>query len=106
MDQIEYDYEYLETGVHANDQNDTKSILFGENKMAVCEGYSKVFKDLCKRAGIKCEYVVGNSRQGFSDISKVGNYHAWNVVWLSDEPYLFDVTWADGGNEEWLMTDP
>lgn len=106
MDQIEYDYGYLETREYANDQNDTKAILFGKNKLAVCEGYSKVFKDLCTRAGVKCEYVVGNTKHGFSDISKVGNYHAWNVVWLSDKPYIFDITWADGGDDEWLMTDP
>jgi len=53
---------------------------------ALCEGYSKAFKLLCNSEKIKCELVVGKSR----DIG-----HMWNAVKIENEYYYTDVTWND-----------
>ena len=53
---------------------------------ALCEGYSKALKLLCNMEKIKCELVVGESRD-------VG--HMWNAVEIEGEYYYTDTTWND-----------
>lgn len=53
---------------------------------ALCEGYAKAFKLLCNKEKIKCELIVGESRD-------VG--HMWNAVEIDGEYYYTDVTWND-----------
>ncbi len=102
---INYDRAYLKTHIHACPQNDTKRILF-ETQLAVCAGYAHVFEELATLAGLKCETVLGHSRNGLSDINRDGEYHAWNKIWIDGKPRLFDVTWADGGDDQWIDVDP
>lgn len=56
------------------------------NGHAVCEGYARAFKLLCRYAGIESILVTGNSR---------GVGHMWNMVNLENEWYHVDVTWDD-----------
>ncbi len=56
------------------------------NGHAVCEGYARAFKLLCRYAGIKCILVTGDSR---------GVGHMWNMVELDSQWYHVDVTWDD-----------
>ncbi len=56
------------------------------NGYAVCEGYARAFKLLCRYAGIKCILVTGDSR---------GVGHMWNMVELDSQWYHVDVTWDD-----------
>ncbi|HAE30789.1 MAG TPA: hypothetical protein DCF89_06725 [Flavobacteriales bacterium] len=102
---ISYDRAFLTTKIHACPQNDTKRILF-ETQLAVCEGYSLVFEELATLAGLQCETILGFSRNGLSHIGRNGEYHAWNKIWIDDKPRLFDVTWADGGDDQWIDVDP
>ncbi|MEE0945508.1 MAG: transglutaminase domain-containing protein [Acutalibacteraceae bacterium] len=56
------------------------------NGRAVCEGYARAFKLLCRYAGIKCILITGDSK---------GVGHIWNMVYLDSEWYHVDVTWDD-----------
>lgn len=56
------------------------------NGRAVCEGYARAFKLLCRYAGIKCILVTGDSR---------GVGHMWNMVELDSRWYHVDITWND-----------
>lgn len=58
-------------------------LVFGH---AVCEGYARSFKLLCKYAGIECILVTGYSK---------GVGHMWNMVNLDGNWYHVDVTWDD-----------
>lgn len=65
------------------------------NGYAVCDGYSRAFMYLCRRAGIECYY---DSAKHKYDPDKAG--HAWNVIYLDGEdgvrrPYYVDTKWAD-----------
>ncbi len=56
------------------------------NGRAVCEGYARAFKLLCRYADIKCILITGDSR---------GVGHMWNMVELDSQWYHVDVTWDD-----------
>lgn len=54
------------------------------NGKAVCSGYTKAFKAICKTIGLQCDYISG------------GN-HAWNRVKINGKWKYVDVTWNDSG---------
>ncbi len=56
------------------------------NGSAVCEGYARAFKLLCRSAGLECILVTGDSK---------GVGHMWNMVKLEGNWYHVDVTWDD-----------
>lgn len=62
--------------------------------VALCEGYSRLFKTLCDHAGIKSEIIYGYARTNTS--RRFGVNHAWNVVYIDSAWHLLDVTWASG----------
>lgn len=62
--------------------------------VALCEGYSRLFKTLCDHAGIKSEIIYGYARTNTS--RRFGVNHAWNAVSIDGTWYLLDVTWASG----------
>lgn len=66
---------------------DSKSLVDGlrQNK-AVCWGYAALFRVICDKVGILCDYREGTTAQGA---------HAWNIVHLDGKEYLVDVTWDD-----------
>ena len=68
-------------------ENDAYSV-YGAlvNRHAVCEGYARTFKLLCKYAGIECILITGDSK---------GVGHMWNMVKLDNQWYHVDVTWDD-----------
>jgi transglutaminase/protease-like cytokinesis protein 3 len=58
-------------------------------KRAICESYSKAFKDICDRLKIPCEIINNHTHMGLDKrISPVG--HAWNIVEISkiDTPIM------------------
>lgn len=57
-----------------------------EGPVAICQGYSRAFEYLCKKANLWCKTVSGVSR---------GTSHAWNLVKLESGTYHIDITWAD-----------
>lgn len=67
-------------------------------KMAVCGGYSRLFKRMCDYAGLRTDLVSGYTKNDPSDIGRMGSLnHAWNGIMLNGEYYYLDVTWAAGG---------
>jgi len=103
---IEYDYPAYYHDKYANSQTDFKQILAGKNRVAVCAGYSNLFNELCKIAGIKCEKISGYAKNRKSKINRKGEAHAWNKVIIDGKEELHDITWADNGSDEWLNVTP
>lgn len=67
---------------------------------AVCDGYARAADILCEEAGVNCQIVIGEVRNGGG--------HAWNLVQLDGQWYQWDVCWNDGGSsrsEYFLVTD-
>lgn len=113
---INYDEKFKKNGEECSAIN---TLL---KKRSVCEGYARLFNELCIAAGLNAEYIVGYSRQFSYKKRRVGKdeLHAWNAVLIDGEWKLFDVTWASGGksafkqknkmyskfDEFWFATDP
>ena len=69
-----------------------------ESRTAVCEGFSNLFTEMGKMAGLEAVKVSGYAKgvghsQG-RDFSRTN--HAWNLVRIRGEWKLMDVTWASG----------
>ena len=69
------------------DQYYTSVFLY---RKSICAGYSRAFQYLCKKAGIKCATVRGQTDEA----------HAWNFVELNGKYYWVDVTWGDPVNDD------
>ena len=69
-------------------------------RQSVCQGYSALLAEMCRRAGIECEQIVGQARgYGYlaADHATTDNEnHAWNAVRIEGRWYLIDVTWDAG----------
>lgn len=87
-------------------QQNIKGLVFGKEKEAVCEGYSRVYKDLMSRIGIKSEYVSGAVRNSIHDVFYTGHSHAWNQVVLDNIAYVNDITWSKNTSSEWYLKSP
>lgn len=84
---ISYDFERAKSK-NSEDVAYAHTILgvFAKQK-AVCDGISKAFKYVLERAGVDSIVVFG--KMGLN-----GEPHAWNIVWIKDEPCHVDLTWA------------
>lgn len=65
-----------------------------QRRIAVCEGFARLFKTLCLYSGITAEVVSGYARTGIA--SKFNVNHSWNAVRIDGKWYLLDPTWASG----------
>lgn len=93
-----------------DDDDDTSTVLKPLNervaatvlkrKLAVCDGYARLFKSLCDFAGIKSEIITGYARTGDNGLSFKAN-HSWNAVLIDSNWHLLDVTWASGYVSFW-----
>ncbi len=54
------------------------------DKTAVCQGYAEAYDYLLEQVGIE-SYICTSTEL----------YHAWNIIYINDEPYHVDVTWDD-----------
>ncbi|MBC7862328.1 MAG: hypothetical protein IAF38_05085 [Bacteroidia bacterium] len=69
-----------------------------KKKLAVCEGISNLYKEMCVKLGLKCEIVDGFSK-GFGYKTGAGFTeadHAWNVVMFDGSWHIVDATWGAG----------
>jgi len=68
--------------------------------MAVCDGYSTLFKRICDELKIECVKISGYGRGAGSDVFLpdfwLNSNHAWNMVKLDSNWYLIDCTWDAG----------
>jgi hypothetical protein len=71
-----------------------------KSRLAVCEGYSNVFKRLCDELRIECEIVRGFGRgvgvSPFRNDTPASSNHAWNLIKIENAWYLVDCTWDSG----------
>jgi len=68
-----------------------------QKRVAVCDGYARLFTTLCDYAGIRSEVIVGYARTGSNQ--QAGRFqvnHYWNAVMIDQQWYLLDATWASG----------
>jgi transglutaminase/protease-like cytokinesis protein 3 len=65
-------------------------------RVAICDGYSRLFASLCHHAGIRSEIIHGYARTGMSNQSKFRSNHSWNAVMIDSAWHLLDATWASG----------
>ncbi len=74
---------------------------------AVCEGYSMLFEKLCELQGISSYLVRGDVKNNFSDIGReFKKIHMWNVVYIDEQPFLFDPTWGAGKFTDVFIKEP
>ncbi len=67
------------------------------NRVAVCEGYARLFKTLCIYAGIQAEVINGYGKtQPHKIHQRFRSNHSWNAVLIDSAWQLLDVTWASG----------
>jgi transglutaminase/protease-like cytokinesis protein 3 len=67
------------------------------NKVAVCDGYARLFKTLCNYAGLQAEVITGYGKTEPHKIhQRFRNNHSWNAVMIDSVWQLLDVTWASG----------
>lgn len=65
----------------------------------VCSGYATIFSDLCKRAGLESEVIIGETAAGVP--------HAWNYVRVDGRTKYIDVCWNDtSGNNRYVFLVP
>lgn len=75
--------------------NIVKKVL--REKVAICDGYTRLFKTLCDYAKIKAEIVTGYVRWYSDSIGEqTKRIHAWNAVEIDGKWHLLDPTWASG----------
>lgn len=68
-----------------------------KNRVAVCDGYARLFTTLCHYAGIRSEIIVGYAKSGNNKPTRrFGVNHYWNAVMIDSNWYLLDATWASG----------
>lgn len=91
---ITYDHEALITG----DFDSQAAPDVWQSRMAVCEGYSNLFNEMCASVGIESRIVKGYVKVFAGDDLQSPN-HAWNSVKIDGKWNLLDVTWASMNNE-------
>ena len=66
-------------------------------RVAVCDGYARLFTTLCDYAGIRSEIIIGYAKSGVTrPTRRFGVNHYWNAVMIDGKWYLLDATWASG----------
>ena len=77
-------------------ENDADQDVYGAlfEKRARCAGYAKLFTMLLDAVDIRSEVLSGEAVD--ADGETVA--HAWNIVYIDDQPYYFDITWDDDDN--------
>ena len=91
---IKYDDESFNSSIYKN--QDPESVL--KERLAVCAGYSSIFKSICQEVGLQAISIDGFAKgYGFKNGMPVnGINHSWNAVKYDDSWHLMDVTWGSG----------
>ena len=75
-----------------------------QSKLAVCEGYAKLFHEMCHATGIESRIIKGYVKDFSIEDLKFPN-HAWNSVKINGKWCLLDVTWASVNNESSILVN-
>jgi Transglutaminase-like superfamily len=64
------------------------------HRKAVCMGYAKTFREMCRLSGVESLVVEGWAKSASGYLEREG--HAWNIVKINDIWYPLDATWDAG----------
>lgn len=89
---------YDDTGFNTGNYSDVEAEGVLRNRVAVCQGYSNLFCELAKAAGLEAVVVTGYAKGiSYRPGSRFSSTnHAWNAVKIDGEWKLFDATWGSG----------
>ncbi len=89
---IVYDQRFIRSRVEGDTALLQEPYNVISRKKAVCIGYSKLIKSMCRQVDIESEIVFGwtkDYRGAFESLE-----HAWNVVKINKKWYILDATWG------------
>ena len=104
---ISYDWEAYENGT-AQWQEGLTTLQRGKG---VCQNFSDLFTALCVTAGLDAQTINGYAKSSIDNSWMLAGFgasnHAWNVVKVSGQWQLMDVTWSQNtGSLNYFMADP
>ncbi len=87
--------ERIEAGIYSNNPEQTAEAVFSRRN-GVCEGYSRLFKQMAGYAGLQAEYITGWGKVDYAYLrtKDFKKDHAWNAVKVNGEWGLIDSTWS------------
>src|SRR6478609_2980980 len=93
---MRYDYRAYKKYKWKINSYSTSRVLY--RRKAVCDGFAKLFQELCQSSQITCIKLEGYSYENKNDPFRHHYYanHAWNAVKLNGQWYLCDATLDDG----------
>jgi len=93
-EKLNYIYNYLIDNIQYISDETSRYTLVGSLIVgdAVCQGYAMAFKFLCDQVGINCVVISSQEMD-----------HAWNIVFVEDQWYIVDVTWADTSEDNYFL---
>ena len=99
IEQIYAVHDYLVTNVEFSEADELCKGAYGPlvRGGGNCDGYSKASAYIFDKMGIENVLVLGKNGTGADALS-----HAWNLINVDGEWYVFDATWDDPAN----ITDP
>ena len=78
--------------INAGLDPDAKITVAFKRRKGVCENFSAIFNDICRRSGLVSEVINGYTQQS----NRVDNVaHTWCAVQVDNSWYLFDPTWDE-----------
>jgi hypothetical protein len=94
-DRVVYNWPALLSGKTQRLNTDADYVL--RHRTTICDGYTNLFNELARIAGLESVKVVGASKgYVYSPSQKLKSDHAWNAVQIDGQWQLLDVTWAAG----------
>ncbi len=68
-----------------------------QKRIALCEGYARLFTTLCDYAGVPSAIIPGYAKTNMNRSGpRFGVNHYWNAVFIDTNWHLLDATWASG----------
>lgn len=96
-DRIAYDVKSFLSGDYTKKDYSPPGVL--KQRLAVCEGYSKLFTAVGKEMGLDTISITGHAKGfGYREGVELGDQlaHAWNAVKVGDKWRPIDATWGAG----------
>lgn len=95
--QVRYHSVAPDTSLDNKSLNEIVAYQVLRKRVAICNGYARLFKTLCDYAGIQAQVVTGYARTNDTRIGeRFKTNHSWNAVQIDSTWHLLDVTWASG----------
>jgi transglutaminase-like putative cysteine protease len=104
--------ERIDAGIFTGNPDQNAEAVFSRRN-AVCEGYSRLFKQMSDYAGLHVAYITGWGKVDYAYLSSAyyKKNHAWNAVQIDGTWHLLDSTWGAGDVDSfvmdfWFLTPP